>query len=176
MESSHQLKVHLPVACSQAYELLACWFSPRLRGPLGEMVAHHVVAGFLSTLISMRGCFQHYAVFFTGVAEVSSVPLAVVDLFKHFPRLREHYRLTNEVVRNVFAATFLACRTFAWSYVSLSFWRDSFGALGTTTTIENTIYIFMVCNVGMTLLQWYWSWLILEKVYQKVTGDPKHRE
>ena len=33
-----------------------------------------------------------------------------------------------------------------------------------------------VCNVVMTLLQWFWSSLILKAIYFKATGDARAKE
>jgi hypothetical protein len=95
----------------------------RLRGGAGELVGHHVVSILLSYLCYYHQAFHFYSPGFMGVAEISSLPLAVVDFFKHFPALRTHFSTTNELTRQVFAVLFLALRGVYWPICSLGFWR-----------------------------------------------------
>ena len=38
------------------------------------------------------------------------------------------------------------------------------------------INTFLVSNILMTMLQWYWASLIVTAVVQMVVGDPRHKE
>jgi len=164
----------------QLYELAACIPAKRLRGASYEMVGHHVITLLLSTLAYNYQAYHYWAPCFMGVAEISSVPLALVDFFKQFPTLKAKFASVNEMARNVFAVAFLACRGVYWPYSSVLFFRTSVAALakGPSAVIfpVGVIYTFCVCNVLMTCLQWYWTFLILKTLVLKLKGDERHKE
>jgi len=162
----------------QLYELAACVPCRRLRGGVNELVGHHVISLLLSGLIYHRQAFQYYAPCYMGMAEISSVPLAFVDLFKHFPPLRARFPAFNAAVRNVFVLTFLIFRAVYWPYCSIGFFRNALAVLASELVVPSVgvVYTFMVCNVLMTLLQWYWTSIILVAVVRMVNGDPRHKE
>jgi len=165
----------------QIYELVTCIPSARLRGGAGELFGHHVVSILLSYLCYYHQAFHFYSPGFMGVAEISSLPLAVVDFFKHFPALRTHFSTTNELTRQVFAVLFLALRGVYWPICSLGFWRATLatfdaGAQAQAAVPAPIMYTFLVCNVLMTCLQWFWASLILKAIVHKLTGDPRHKE
>jgi len=137
-----------------------------------------MTALLLAYLVYYHQAFQFYAIPFMGVPELSSLPLAFVDLFKQFPSVRGRFPMTNELVRNVFAATFLALRGFYWPYCAIAFWRTTLAAIdaGTVPFSDTVTNIFLGSNVFMTLLQWYWSSIILKAIVQKLTGDPRFKE
>jgi hypothetical protein len=162
----------------QLYELTACIPSKRLRGNAYEMVGHHVVTLFLSFLAYYYNAFHYYAVMFLGIVEMSSVPLAFVDFFKHFPELRQLYPTANELARNLFAASFIAVRGLYWPWVSYCFWATTLAARADGTLRLETwiVYVFLFCNVVMTCLQWFWLSLILSAVAKMIKGDKSHKE
>ena len=55
---------------------------------------------------------------------------------------------------------------------SIHFWKMSLATLagGTVIPAAWVIYVFCVCNILMTLLQWFWASLILMGIYAKITG------
>jgi len=163
----------------QVYEFLTCCASPRLRGAANELVLHHVVAILLAVLAYYYQAFQFFCPAFMGMAEMSSLPLAVVDLFKQYPELRRHFPNTNEIARNAFAVSFLALRGAYWPLCSYRFCMTTAAALATGSVLPFpmwVVYIFVAGNVLMTVLQWYWSSLIVHAIYLKVIGDPRHKE
>ena len=52
--------------------LLALWV-PKLRGPSGDMLVHHLATLTLATLGAGYGYLEHLAPFFFGLTELSSV-------------------------------------------------------------------------------------------------------
>jgi len=162
----------------QLYELVACIPCPRLRGPINELLGHHLIVLLLSFLCYYGQAFHWYAPAFMGMAEISSIPLSFVDLFKQFPALREPLSVTNEAVRTVFAILFLIFRGFYWPFCSIWFWGDTLAMLASPTPAVGTpvIAVFLVCNVLMTFLQWYWASLIVKALVQMAKGDPRAKE
>lgn len=160
----------------QVYELLACIPSPRLRMG-GLMIMHHTIAGGLAYFAYFYQVYHHYAIFYMGTIELSSLPLAFVDLFKYYPKLRTEWPAANEMARTLFAPCFLVLRTFMWPFVSFRFWQDSLAAQADPNCgVVNIIYLYQACNIPMTLLQWYWSTLIFKALYLKIIGDPKAKD
>lgn len=159
----------------QLYELAACVPCPRLRGLKYEMVVHHCITLLLAVLAYTYGAYHYFCPVFMGISEISSMPLALVDLFKMFPAAKALWPGLNELARNVFAATFLPIRGMYWPYCSLLFWKASLAAdLGGTPGF--VILTFQAANIVMNVLQQYWASLIVSAVYQKLTGDKKHKE
>lgn len=186
--SGNDIGAHVPqgerIACLmigfQLYELLACYFSPRLRGGINELVGHHVIVTLLSSLVYYLQAFQYISPSFMGMAEISSLPLAFVDLFKQFPDMRKDFPNVNEAARNLFAVSFLALRGAYWPYCSYKFFANVFAHLEAGTIPPNVpdwaLYIFCTCNILMCLLQWYWSSIILKAIYYKAIGDPRNKD
>ena len=156
----------------QIYEIACALAVPRLRGKFGEMYVHHFTTLLLAYLAIHYDAFLYYGVFFLGVTEVSSIPLALVDLFKQFKPLAARYKTTNARAREVFAAFFIVFRTFYWPVVSFYFWRASLKALQEgTAKADWVVYTFLTVNVLLTSLQFFWSKLIFEsllKIARKV--------
>ena len=150
----------------------------RLRGLHYEMIGHHCITLLLSVLCYKYQAFHYWAPCFMGMAEFSSIPLAFIDFFKQFPQYRERFPTVNELSRNIFAVLFLTIRGCYWPYSSFWFWKQSLQVLasGVTYTPLGVIYTFLVCNVMMTMLQWYWASLILTALYYLIIGDERHKQ
>ena len=168
---------HVPEADS----IVTCALQ-RLRGTRPnsyELLGHHVTALLLAVLVYYAQAFQFYAPAFMGLPELSSLPLAFVDLFKHFPSLRKGVPAANELARNIFAVTFLAVRGCYWPYCSVAFWRSAFAAMADENAqllARPIVHTFLVCNVLMTALQWYWASIILTAIVRLLRGDPRHKD
>jgi len=163
----------------QMYEIAAAIpGGSRLRGLHYEMIGHHCITLLLSVLCYKYQAFHYWAPCFMGMAEFSSIPLAFIDFFKQFPQYRERFPTVNELSRNIFAVLFLTIRGCYWPYSSFWFWKQSLQVLasGVTYTPLGVIYTFLVCNVMMTMLQWYWASLILTALYYLIIGDERHKQ
>ena len=155
----------------QMYELAATVASERLRGNAYEMVVHHGITLLLASLGYCFRAYLYFGAFFFGVSEVSSVPLAFVDLFKQFPALRKAYPAANEAARMTFGVAFLAIRGLYWPFVSFFFWKSSLAALAADAYEPRAvIYTFFAANVVLTLMQWYWASLIVAAMVKKAKG------
>jgi len=163
----------------QLYELAACIPTKRLRGLMYEMVGHHAITLLLSVLAYKYQAYHYWAPCFMGMAEISSIPLAFVDLFKQFKPLKAQYPIICEGTRHMFAYAFLFFRGFYWPYSSIWFWFTSSAVLAAGTPLlfpSWVVYTFCVCNVLMTGLQWYWTSLILKAFYFLIIGDERHKD
>ena len=139
----------------QFYELFAIIMDKSLAGPGGIMALHHIVVIMLGTLVVTQQYMHYYSIFFFGVPELSSLPLAFVDLFKSFRGLREKNEALNGLVRNIFALTFLPVRDVWFPIVSFKFWVDSVTELGNPDSSTPIAMVIAVCasNFFMVCLQ-----------------------
>ncbi|CAM9673426.1 unnamed protein product [Chrysoparadoxa australica] len=163
--------VGIPNLAYQVYDLAATIAIAKLCKM--EMVAHHIIAvGLAYQLLRDEYC-HYYAVFFLGLTELSSVPLSVVDIFKHFRELGDKYAGLNTALRLAFAVLFLLVRCIWWPLVSVQFYQDTFESFSKGTVHDTGVVLFfLVSNILLTLLQWYWGFLIVRaalKMAQKVS-------
>jgi len=133
-----------------------------------EFIGHHAI----TLLISATGFhpfLHYYGIFFIGVAAISSVPLALIELANIcFPSLTEPLQIA-------FCATFVPFRTCYWPLVSYHFWLDIIEALQADTVHSiPAAAIFMLANIGLTLLQWFWSTKIAAGVADKLRSGKSH--
>ena len=114
----------------------------------------------------MHPFLHYYAFFFFGLAALSSVPLALVEVTKvlGFPAV-------TEVLKVAFAVAFLAIRTVYWPIVSYGFWQDVLPKLQDGSIHSNVAAgVFLVANVGLTALQLFWTTLILGGIKDMAQG------
>jgi len=91
-----------------------------------EFLGHHILTMMISKIGQTHGP-EFYALFYIGIAATSTLPLAVMDIFKFGPKvLAETYPTANSIARVCFAVAFLILRAFLWPLVSLLFWYDAF--------------------------------------------------
>ena len=142
-------------------------------------MGHHVGLAVLSA-IALLPYTQHYAPFFIGVIEISSIPLVVVDLFhpKHFADVaNSSQRLSslNEAMRIVFAVSFLLLRTIAFPIVIVGGAIPDFASqLRFSEAAVSSRTILAVIAIGFALfftaLQLHWSYLLLKQVFKGLQG------
>lgn len=137
-----------------------------------QHLMHHGVTALLSLsglLTGPDGFLLYFAAYFLGVSEVSSVPLALMDLFKQNKTLAADFPVINEMVRVSFAVLFLVIRCCYWPFVMVDFWRSSFEVREQIPTA--TLILWYVASLGLTCLQYFWGSLIVKGVIKMVKGD-----
>eukprot|EP00929_Paragymnodinium_shiwhaense_P006585 TRINITY_DN11027_c0_g1_i1.p1 TRINITY_DN11027_c0_g1~~TRINITY_DN11027_c0_g1_i1.p1 ORF type:complete len:305 (-),score=25.72 TRINITY_DN11027_c0_g1_i1:313-1146(-) len=136
-----------------------------------QHLAHHSITCILACcglLSGENGCLLYYAAFFFGVTEVSSIPLAMVDMFRKNQQLASAYPKTNELCRSVFAVLFLAIRCVYWPVVIVNLFiqlwqqRDRVG-------LPLVVFLY-ISGTGLTCLQYFWGSLVLRGVIKKFKG------
>jgi hypothetical protein len=121
-----------------------------------------------------------YYLFFFGVVELSSIPLAVVDFFhpqKGLPWLLDDsslLRTVNEISRVLFALLFLVVRALCFPYVvGLRLLPDVMETWRKQLILANDVAplgVIVVSSVGLTLLQLYWATLIVKQLLKLISG------
>lgn len=166
-ERSHFVEDHLvyPMISYQGWNFLLCLVNADLRDP--AMIGHHVVTGTLAYF----GLFPylHYkGLFYMGVAELTNVPLTIVDIFKYFPDMAKKYSGLNEFSRISFALSFVLIRLLYWPYFSLDFWRGSIELIASGKAHSNFVVgFFLAANVFLTGLQFFWGSKIFGFLFKK---------
>jgi hypothetical protein len=152
------------------------------------MLAHHVGMMFVAGVVT--GVFSnghpigsYYAAFYFGMIEFSSIFLAIVDLFhpknKAWHTWLEQSKSTaatvarnvNEVIRPLFALSYLAMRCGLFPYVMFTTCLSDFWKASMLTTFEErhgishyTLLLVCIICLGFTMLQLYWGTLVLRQV------------
>ena len=158
----------------QLYEFCVCLFPNcwELAGKNKEFLGHHFAAGTLAFSALQYGYMHYYGAFFMGVSELSSMPLAFVDMFKQFPHLMKEYPAFADHVRTTFGVLFLIVRVVLWFPATYSFWQDSLAVWGAGGPAPLWLVAwFCICNLFLSFLQLFWATLILKAMYKKATGQ-----
>lgn len=66
-------RITIMMMAFQSYEVLLALYVPKLRGPTGDMLVHHIATLALATLGGGYQYLHFYAPFFFGLTEISSV-------------------------------------------------------------------------------------------------------
>ena len=120
-----------------------------------NFIVHHFTTMLLSSTV-LHPYVNHYALFYIGIAETSSIPLTVMDNIKF---LKLGYPRLLSLARGTFGALFFALRVVAWTYVNVYFWYDHIVNRHRIHSVP-VVALFLVSNVGLTGLQYYWGYLI----------------
>lgn len=151
----------------QLYDLLSTALEPSLRK--AEHLAHHTATMLTALCAATTGgpFFTFYAAFFLGFVEVSSVPLAFVDLFRQLPAVAKKFPATNELVRTTFAVSFLLLRVGCFPYLMLTRWWPDLIAAYKADDIRCPMaaYCWMFfSSVFLTFLQLFWGGKIIRVI------------
>lgn len=156
-----------------AYQLWAIPVGLYLVNEHGAMLFHHccvLVVGMMSAFFTNG--FRYFTPFFYGLIEISSVPLAVMNAFKGNPELARRYPTLNQVVRLVFALTFLTVRFFLWIPNIVRYLRVAamVGFTCRSAKCQVGCALSWWSAVGLTCLQLLWSYKIVQGMIGAFTG------
>jgi TLC domain len=142
------------------------------------MLAHHIAAAAVSFSALCGHIIGYNAIFFLGLSEVSSIFLLFVDLARYFPP--EPGTWYNSFIYLVagpfFVVTFIYYRVILWWPVSYQLFQDvhtvteSGRAAKLRPGYTWVLYVMLVLNLPLGLLQLYWSALILQEVHKMLMG------
>ena len=162
----------------QLYNLAVCLGIAEYR--TFEFLAHHVTTALLSWCV-LAPYVHYYAFWYIGIAELSSVPLALVDVGRYFPAVGQRFPAFNMAARLLFALTFMVVRVGVWPCISVLFWRSNlpylFGGLGMAGYPAPrrmwVIVLFLVTNFGLTGLQFMWAGKLIKQAKRMLGGGGK---
>jgi len=151
-----------------------------------EMIGHHVavVCTASSCCFNMAG-LRYYAPFFLGAFEISSVPLAIMNMTKYewrSPNKDERYNLVliniHKANKIWFGITFLIVRVILGTPQMYSIIRSGCILCYTcqTFTCSLTTGIFCLCCLGLAYLQYLWGYLIIKALVRLFFGNDKNKK
>jgi len=178
------------------WDIPMCLMTPALFDPV--MLLHHVgmfiVASVLAGLGSDSSLGAYYGLFFFGVIEVSSIPLAVVDVFhpKHkswFKFLNEQQnalsslmRVLNDLARVGFALSYLLVRAIYFPYVVFTSVLPDLLFVASLPDDDRSgasvgkIYFLAMAALGFVFLQLYWGTLVAKQLIKAIFGGSSDKK
>jgi len=147
---------------------------------------HHLgmllVSGITAGVFSSQPIGSCYAPFFFGVVELSSIPLAIVDIFHPKQKAWHDYHLTssplkalNEISRIMFALLYILVRAIYFPYVVVTQVLPEFYRATTDTDTPDTdapaLWAIMMFSLLFTGLQMYWGSLVIKQIIKALGGD-----
>jgi len=149
---------------------------PELRDAL--MLGHHVLMALVAYIGAVLLPSEYY-LFYFGVVECSSIPLAIVDVFhpKKLEELTKRSRVLatlNELARISFVLLFMIVRAGLFPYVTVARLAPDIMHVLPATAPERQweLYVILGSSVALTCLQLYWTTLILRQV-AKMLASPQ---
>ena len=141
----------------QLYDFVVTVLAADLLSTIG--LVHHSVTAIFMLFALLSGSLMPYAPFFCGVAEISSLPLSIFDLFKHCPELGRNKLLAsiNEMSKVLFAAIFLVVRCVWWPVVIYHMLNDIYAAQDDPRFWMPAAAFHSIVAVGLTCLQQFWG-------------------
>jgi len=129
------------------------------------LIGHHVVT-FGLAFIGAAPYVPFYAIFFFGLANLSSVPLVAFTLCDALRSQYPAFETPLVVNQGLFAILFLLVRVGIWPLISVVYWADTYVAAseGWVHSYPATT-ILLLSNVFLTGLQFMWG----RKVWRKLT-------
>lgn len=141
------------------------------------MLVHHMSAMLAAPPAFFTVGFRYYSPFFGGVTEVSSIPLAIMNMFKRNKDWIARYPTSYSIVRALFAASFLYLRCYLWIKHVLYYLRlvALTGTAATNMFMKGYLWMSVWAISLLTLMQIYWGILIVQgfcKTYIRATITP----
>jgi len=167
-------------ACQLGYNLWAFPYGLFLVNESLPMLCHHLGVIFVAGIPTFCTLgIRHYAPFFFGVIEGSSVPLVVMNAFKDNKVWRDNYPGFYKGIRYCFAFTFLYLRWYLYMPRKYNYLRLQVF----TTLTAKAWYVKAYFGVGsfsaalIALLQLYWGSLIVKGLVKSIMpSKPKKKE
>jgi hypothetical protein len=132
---------------------------------------HHILTALLCIHVLTYRVFEYYALFFIGVAEASSIPLACMNFFKLSKELEARHKTLTTVLKMVFAFAFFGFRVVWWLKVDYSFWGDVLDVIGNAALVQRHgipiwhLYAWLASNALLTAMQLFWATKVAKAIY-----------
>ena len=141
------------------------------------MLGHHIATVTVSLIsgLSTTG-FRYHTVFFFGLIEISSVPLAIMNFCKNNKDLAQEYcPRVRDTIRQIFAAIFLTTRVLMWTPNMRDVLRSAMMLLWTSPSWFTSIilFLFILSALFLTFLQFFWGYKIVKGLIGMVQKTKK---
>jgi hypothetical protein len=164
----------LPMLAYQFWQVAICFVLADLYDV--AMIGHHTVT-FGLAYVCLRPTLQYYVCFYFGLAEITNIPLTIIDTFKYFPELGERYAALKSFCKMSFALLFFVIRIFYWTYVTFYMLPYIYPKLfDPVTESPPVIAFFLFAAAFLTGLQWLWGYKIYHLVVNDDANNRRHKE
>jgi len=164
----------LPMLAYQLWQVVACFIFADLFDY--SMIGHHTVT-FGLAYVCLRPCLQYYVCFYFGLAEITNIPLTIIDTMKYFPELGEQFPALKTGCKQSFAILFFIIRIFYWTYVTAIMLSIVYPKLwDPTTESPPVIAFFLFAAAFLTGLQWLWGFKIYHLVVNDEANNQRHKD
>lgn len=146
-------------------------------GESKEKIGHHVAVISISlTACFMTWGYRYYCPFMFGCYELSSVPLAIMNILKNSEEsVKQHYPLSFITAKLSFAALFLTFRVILGTPQVYDLLRISTILCYTCESYYSkfAVFVFCICGYFLMVLQFLWGFLVVKGIYRFSKGDTK---
>jgi hypothetical protein len=163
-----------PLACIQfGYNLWALPVGLTIVKESPAMLLHHLAVLLVTTMSSLVTTgHTWYAPLMYGILELSSVPLSIMNAFKDNPQYIEKYPAAYNIIRIIFAFSFLYIRWYLFLPMKYKFLR-SFAVI-VMTHPSTFFFVFTgfswLAALFLCLLQLMWGFVIVKGLVKFVFG------
>jgi len=158
----------------QVWNFCICFIIPEFYQP--DMLCHHMLSAFATWYSVHYNMLHYYGVFFSGMSEVSTIFLAIIDASQYFPPSPgSFFSLLVTICQPLFVVTFVYYRVYLWWKMTYNFLNDlkyvisdgQVAKFGPGCTLG--LYFEAVISLVLGFLQIYWLGIILQKVVELFT-------
>ena len=159
----------------QVYNFVMCCVIEEFRTPIH--LGHHAAVAILCYQTSTYNFLHYFCLYFAGIAELSSVPLGVIDGAKYLPEFGAAFPSFISGCKYAFAVLFLIVRVIVWPVMSYQFLSVGIPlALGSNTdgrTLHSNValWTYILGQIFLTPLQFYWFSLILKMATKQLKSQ-----
>ncbi|KAL3905764.1 MAG: hypothetical protein SGARI_004307 [Bacillariaceae sp.] len=142
-----------------------------------EMIMHHCAVVLASTMSGFSYCgFRYFSIYFYGLMELSSIPLAIMNLFKDNRESMDRHPFLFLLTKAAFSFSFLYFRIYMWFYIGPTFLMHDFFLFWTVEMGIEKVFLLMQFSMGvcLALLQMYWAVLVSKGIISFLL--PKRKE
>ena len=144
----------------QVWDFFASLTIPEHATPV--FLTHHVLAALTAYFSLEYQYVHHYAIFFGGCSEISSIFLVICDFDVYFPAGRGSlWGAFVTMCQALFSLTFFYYRVLGWWQESYRLWSDALIVLDKKSGLRggksmSFLYVFLAMDIVLGILQLYW--------------------
>lgn len=139
------------------------------------MMLHHIAVLMAGAMyLTFTNGFRYHSFYFAGIWEISSIPLALMNLFRDQPRWSEKYPKLYFTTRLAFALSFLAVRMVISAPHVIRYLTDLFviawAVTGEGVLYQGFLWAIFALSAFLEVLQIYWSSRIIQMLFRHGTA------
>lgn len=134
------------------------------------MMGHHIAVFMVAIMyLTFTNGFRYHAFYFAGIWEVSSIPLAIMNILREKEGWKERHPILFLLIRATFAFSFLILRIWIGTPRAFRYVTDLFVVAFCSPFDKPMLYhvfmtIMFLLSFFLAILQFYWAGLIMVMV------------